>query len=91
MGRLYANFVSPCVFSQCIELTVPVRILTFLFSSVDCICMLYFILLRPKTPLVWNSITSTDANQLECIQHEFAALLCLNRYFPEFVAVMLKL
>lgn len=91
MGSLCANFVSPCVFSQCIELTVPVRSLTFLFSSVDCICMLCFILLRPKTPVVWNSITSADANKLECIQHEFAALLCLDRFFPEFVVVMLKL
>jgi hypothetical protein len=33
--------------------------------------------------VVWNSITSTDANKLERIQQKFAAL-CFNRFFPQF-------
>jgi hypothetical protein len=32
--------------------------------------------------VVWNPITSTDANKLERIQQKFAAL-CINRFFPE--------
>jgi hypothetical protein len=32
--------------------------------------------------VVWNSITSTDANKLERTQQKFATL-CLNRFFPQ--------
>jgi hypothetical protein len=31
--------------------------------------------------VVWSSITTTDANKLECIQQKFAAL-CYNRFLP---------
>jgi hypothetical protein len=41
--------------------------------------MLYFTLVRSK--LVWNFITTADANKLERIQQKFAAL-CYNRFLP---------
>jgi hypothetical protein len=46
--------------------------------------MLYFTLVRSKlvyASVVWNSITTTDANKLERIQQKFAAL-CYNRFLP---------
>jgi hypothetical protein len=46
---------------------------------------LYITLIRSKLEyesVVWNSITSTDANKLERIQQRFAAL-CFNRFFPQ--------
>jgi hypothetical protein len=46
--------------------------------------MLYFTEVRSKleyASVVWNSITTTDANILERIQQKFAAL-CYNRFLP---------
>jgi hypothetical protein len=47
---------------------------------------LYIILVRSKieyASVVWNSITSTDANKLERIQQRFE-VLCFKRFFnPE--------
>jgi len=53
-------------------------------SSLDCILMLYFTVVRPKlkyASVIRNSITSADANKLEGIQRKFAAQF-YNRFFP---------
>jgi hypothetical protein len=72
------------IFSQCIKLLGLVRTLTFSFSYLDCLYMLYFTLIRSKlkyASVVWNYITTTDANKLKRIQQKFAAL-CHNRFLP---------
>jgi hypothetical protein len=46
---------------------------------------LYITLVRRKigyVSVVWNSVTSTDANKLELIQRKFMAL-CFRRFFPQ--------
>jgi hypothetical protein len=52
-----------------------IRSIVFRSSSLDCLYVLYFTLDRSKlehASVVWNSITSTDANKLERIQQKFA-------------------
>jgi hypothetical protein len=53
------------------------RNITFSFSTLDSLLILYFSLIIPKLKyafVVWNSITSTDAEKLERIQRKFVAL-----------------
>jgi hypothetical protein len=72
------------IFALCIKLLGLVRTLPFSFSSLDCLYMLKFILVRSKleyASVVWNSIMTTDANKLELIQQKFATL-CYNRFLP---------
>jgi cell division protein FtsW (lipid II flippase) len=72
------------IFSECIKLFGFIRSLTFRFSSLDCLYLLYFTSLKSKleyASVVWNSITSTDANKLERIKQKFASV-CFYRFSP---------
>jgi hypothetical protein len=71
------------IFSQTIRLLGLIRPVTFSFSSLQSLLMLYCTLVRPKlqyASVAWNSITSTDASKLERIQHKFVSL-CHRRFF----------
>jgi hypothetical protein len=74
------------IFSECIKILGCIRSITFTSSSLDCLYVVYeyFTLVRSTlehASLVWNSITSTDANKLERIQQKFASL-CVYRFPP---------
>jgi hypothetical protein len=71
------------IFSQCVRLLGVVLRITFIFSSLECLFRLYIAVVRSKVEymsVVWNSVTSTDANKLELIQQRFVAL-CFNHFF----------
>jgi hypothetical protein len=61
-----------------------IRSITYSFSSLECLYVLYFTLVRCQLEYaseVWNTITSTDAHILERIQQKFRSVYCY-RPFP---------
>jgi hypothetical protein len=79
-SRNYVDFL----FSECVKLLGFIHSTTFRFSSLDCLCMLYFTLVRSKMEYVsvfWSYITYSDAIKLERIQQKFASF-CFYRFFP---------
>jgi hypothetical protein len=72
------------LFSECIKLLGLTCSITLNFSSLNCLYVLYFTLVRSKlayAPVVCYSVTSTHTNKLERIQQKFASV-CLCRFFP---------
>jgi hypothetical protein len=72
-------------FSHTMKLLGWIRIITFSFSALDSLLMLYIATVRSKleyATVVWNSITNTDSNKLERVQRKFAGL-CHNRFFQD--------
>jgi hypothetical protein len=66
------------VFSECIKLLGLIRSITYSLSSLESLYVLYFTLVSSRlqyASVVWNSIISTDANELERIQQKFRLLL----------------
>jgi hypothetical protein len=76
-SKLYFHNHADFIFSECIKLLGLIRYITFRFSSLDCLYVLYFTFVRSKlkyASVVWHSITSADANKPERIQHNFASV-----------------
>jgi len=70
-------------FSQSVRMLGLIRIITYPFSSVDSLLILYLTLVRPKLECasnVWSSTMSTEAKQLERNQRKFL-LLWQYRFF----------
>jgi hypothetical protein len=52
--------------------------------------VLYFTLVRYKllcAAVIWNSITSTDANRREHVQQKFASV-CVYHFFPHVLVIV---
>jgi hypothetical protein len=67
--------------SECMKLLWSLCSILYRFSSLGC---QYFTLVRSRleyASVVWNSITSTDANKLERIQQKFSSV-CFYFFFP---------
>jgi hypothetical protein len=74
-------------FSECIKLFGLIRSITFRFSFLDCLYMLYFTLVISKleyASVVWNSITSTNASKFERMRQKFTSV-CFCRLIPHVV------
>jgi hypothetical protein len=70
--HIYVDFI----FSEYVNLLYLIRYITYRFSFQDCLYMPCFTLVTSKleyTTVVWNSVTSADANKLERIQQKFAS------------------
>jgi hypothetical protein len=71
------------LFSHAIKLLGPIWTVTFSFSSLDSLMMLYSSLVRSKheyDSVLWISLTNTDSNNLESIQKNIFTL-CHNSFF----------
>jgi hypothetical protein len=72
------------LYSKCIKLLGLIRSITFRFSSLDCLYVLYLALVRSKleyASVAWNSIPTPDSAKLERIQKKIASVF-FCRYFP---------
>jgi hypothetical protein len=69
------------LYSRALNLLGPIRFITYNFSSLDCIKVLYTPLVRSNlayASVAWNNLTLADSNKLENIQRKFVNL-CYNR------------
>jgi hypothetical protein len=81
---IYFHIHVDYVFSECIKLLGLIRSITYRFSCLECLYVLYFTLVVSKLEYasgVFNFTTSTDTNKLERIQQKFASVF-FYRFFP---------
>jgi hypothetical protein len=82
-SKLYFHCHVDFVYSQALRTLGLIRFITYSFSSLDSLVVLYIALIRYKleyASVVWNKLTLTDSNKIENIQRKFANL-CYYRFF----------
>jgi hypothetical protein len=65
------------VHSQALRSLGLIGFVTYNFSHLDCLVVLYISLIRSKleyATVVWNNLSLTDSNKIENIQRKFANL-----------------
>jgi hypothetical protein len=76
-SKLYFHCHVDLGYSQALRTLGLIRFITYNFSSLDSIVVLYIALIRSKlqyASVVWNKLTLTDPNKTENIQRKFANL-----------------
>jgi hypothetical protein len=76
------------LYSRALKLLGLIRFITYNFSSLGCLKVLYTALVRSNleyASVAWNNLTLADSNKLENTQRKFANL-CYNRFIqPNFL------
>jgi hypothetical protein len=80
-SKLYFHRHVDFTYSQALSTLGLIRYVTYNFSSLDYVVVLYNYLIRSKleyASVVWNNLSLIDSNKLENIQRKFANL-CYSR------------
>jgi hypothetical protein len=83
-SKLYFHCHVDFVYSQALRALGFIRFITYNFSSLDSLVVLYIALIRFKleyASVVWNKLTLTDSNKIENKQRKFANLCCYRFFF----------
>jgi hypothetical protein len=76
-SKFYFHCHDDFFYSQALRTLGLIRFITYNFSSLDSLVVLYIVLIIPKVEypsIVWNKLTSTHSNKIENIQRKFANL-----------------
>jgi hypothetical protein len=72
-SKLYFHCHVDFVHSQILRTSGLIRLITYNFSSLESLVVLYISLIRSEVEyasVVWNNLTSTDSNKIENIKRE---------------------
>jgi len=77
-SKLYFHCHVDFVYSQALRTLGLIRYITYNFSSLDCLVVLYNALIRSKleyASVIWNNLSLTDSNKIENIQRNCQSVL----------------
>jgi hypothetical protein len=82
-NKLYFHHYVNYIFSVASKLLGLIKFITYNFSSLESLLVLFISLVRSKfeyASVAWYNLTTTDSNKLESIQKKFAHL-CYRRFY----------